>query len=171
MSSKIDIRKIVYNHFSTIVDYDTKKASINDWLTFLVFPLCISGYLALNKVFLDDSIVEILVGALSIFVGLLFSLLLFVFDLIKKDNVIRVKRDLAKEVIHNIAFSIVVAILSNLFLLLSITHINSSFTKAIFNFISDFLLIEFTLTLLMILKRMYVLILDEIKDIERSDKT
>jgi hypothetical protein len=155
---------------------------MSDIFTFFVFPIFLSGLL----VWLDENIIrnfsELIITSLSIFIGLLFSLLTLIFDLAKKEkeklvnetvnHIEKASFTLIKEIFVNISYSIILSILciisvfvsqfrpvffieiikkTNYFMI--IKHAFFFFTNAIV----VFLLIQFVFTLLMILKRFFII--------------
>ena len=100
---------------------------------------------------------------MSILVGLLFNVVVLIFDIIKRDSANKIKNVVLKQILSNIAFTILLSIISILFTLL--TLIENSISKIIFNSILFFLLFNFVITVLMILKRMFHLFHSEIDEL------
>lgn len=116
--------------------------------------------------------------SLSIFTGLLFSLMLLTYDLVKRNEEqsinksgesnlktkekddIALKGKILKQIFNNISYSILVAIFSIMSLLL-IYIWNNPIYKFIIEFSVYFLVINFFLTLLMVLKRTHKLLSNE----------
>lgn len=146
----------------------------------------LSSYFFLGVRFNKDSI-NLLITSLSILIGLLLSLLVLLFDLGKKEkeNLVDTsandkikykfqsdKVGLVKEVFSNVLFSVLLSIFTIVFCLLTqISRIDFIYELLpsliyecmkwlfliIIHFISFFLLVQFILTLLMILKRFKIL--------------
>lgn len=188
--SRIGVSVIFSRHLQTFYNYGhyewkgEKKVVKSDIYTFLVLPLVISALL----VFLDNKIVtnfsELIITSLSIFVGLLFSLLTLVFDLAKKEKerLKAIKTEdletkeiaaftLIKELFVNIAYSIGLSIFCIIMVFLAEFRptiiISLIKDKEYFELVRDcyiyisnalvvFFLLEFTLTLLMILRRFFI---------------
>lgn len=161
MSYKIDISIIVKDHFKTLVNAKTNKPDIRDYLCFLIIPLVISCLMVYSKILLDGDFINSIIGGLSIYVGLSLNFIVLLFDLsIKeafKDNE---KRGIIKETVANISVSIFYSILIILFSLFSKIKV----TEIAGNFLCYFLIIEFVVTLLMILKRVYLLLSKQLGD-------
>lgn len=190
--SRIGVTMIFKRHLQTFYNYGIyewsgqKKVPPSDIGVFVLLPLL----LALGIVYLDDTFVktfsELIVTSLSIFIGLLFSLLTLIFDLAKKEKEIvrrlKAKKDvpydkekaaftLVKEMFVNISYAIVLSVLCIIFIFLAQfrpSHlINWLRTKESFIMVRDvclfisnaivvFLLMQFLLTLLMILRRFFI---------------
>ncbi len=178
MIAKIDVRKIVFTHFASLIDGKGKK-QWGDWLLFLGIPVACSLLMIVKKsiwVLNNDSLTTF-VNLGSIFTALFISVLMLVFDQMQKtDDKLKalanegskdiVHRDglyarlaLMKEVVANIAYSVVVSILLVFTALgcqfLGNTHV---LTQLFFAPISIFLITNLLLTALMIIKRTYILV-------------
>jgi hypothetical protein len=173
MLAKINVADIVGDHFATLRNYDNEKRSIGDLTLFYFIPLGGAVALAVLKIDLHKDLVNLLVTALSVFAALLFNLLLLVYDVIKKSgdatDTEKLKRRYLKEIYTNISYSIFVSILSIIFLLASLLNFGAisnsccSFgLKTGLVITVFFLLMNFLLTLFMILKRIHILLSKEI---------
>ena len=163
MLTKIDVTKIIINHFATLQNANSKKASFDDYLTFLLMPLLFTGVLFYFKVYVTETAINVIISTLSILVGLLFNVVVLIFDIIKRDSQNKIKNIVLKQILSNIAFTILLSIISILFTLL--TLIENNISKIVFNSILFFLLFNFVITVLMILKRMFHLFHSEIDEI------
>jgi di/tricarboxylate transporter len=172
MLAKINVADIIGDHFDTLRDYDTKGRNIGDITLFYVIPFIVAVVLAVLKIDLHKDLVNLLVTALSVFAALLFNLLLLVYDVIKKTgdatNLEKLKREYLKEIYTNISYSIFVSILSIIFLLTSLLNFGAiksfcctSEVRTTLMIAAFFLLVNFLLTLFMILKRIHVLLSKE----------
>lgn len=161
---KIDISKIVENHFATLQNANSKKAAFDDYLTFLIVPLIVTSVLLYFKAFFSTDALNIVISTLSILVGLLFNVVVLIFDIIKRDSSNKIKNIVLKQILSNIAFTILISIIAIIFTLL--TFINNFYCKIIFNSILFFLLTNFGLTVLMILKRMFHLFHTELDELD-----
>lgn len=164
MLKKIDISKIVKNHFATLQNANTKRAAFDDYLTFLIIPLIVTGILLWFNVYLSDSAINIIISTLSILVGLLFNVVVLIFDIIKRDSTNKIKNIVLKQILSNIAYTILISIVTIILTLL--TFINNCCTKIIFNALIYLILTNFTLTVLMILKRMFHLFHTELDELD-----
>ena len=81
MIAKIDVRKIVFTHFASLIDGKGKK-QWGDWLLFLGIPVACSLLMIVKKsiwVLNNDSLTTF-VNLGSIFTALFISVLMLVFD-------------------------------------------------------------------------------------------
>lgn len=163
---KINIAKIVSRHVGTLKNYNTEKLGFDDLLTFIIFPLIGTSLLLYYKIELNDKATNIIITTLSILVGLLFNVIVIIFDIIKRDSSKKVKNKLLEELLTNISYSILVSIFVIVFTLL--TYIDNEVSKKIFTGIVYFLIGNYFLTVLMILKRMFQLFDNELKEIEKN---
>lgn len=171
---KINLTRIVSDHTKTLINQNKKQSTFDDYFTFLIIPISISFILVYFGFFLDLNMVSLICTSLSIFVGLLLNIIVLLFDLVSKDQYPN-KTQLLKEMLSNISFTIVLSVLCILFSFPCLidhditTNMYGVFPycKAaliwIFHLFEYFLLAEFLMTLLMILKRMYALFADEIE--------
>ncbi len=192
---RININKILAKHFATLYDHGKFKTTgkkvmpISDWIVFLVLPVSIATLLYYIGIRITEGYINILMTSLSIFVGLLFSLLTLIFDLGKKEKEYKYEEGvnykqeqkyiLIKELFINTSFSIalsIVAILSLLSTQFDPTLLTSIWRNTAYygninkwysiitTIISITLIVEFVLVLFMILKRFFLIFLDEFGD-------
>ncbi|ADQ17091.1 hypothetical protein Lbys_1373 [Leadbetterella byssophila DSM 17132] len=164
--NKIDISKILTTHFSTIKNTNTGKPDKDDVLTFIVMPLLISISLIYYEIELNPEATNIIITSLSIFVGLMFNIIVLIFDIVKRDASRKVKNTVLKELLANISFAIILSVFSIIITLF--TYISKPCVKVFFTWLVYFLLCHFCITLLMILKRMYNIFDKELEEIEKS---
>jgi hypothetical protein len=192
---RINLYRIFVKQFGTLYDYGKFNVSgkkvmpLNDRIVFLFLPAIIAFFLFFIGVRITEDYINILITSLSIFVGLLFSLLTLIFDLGKKEKQLKqelgvkyqddYKYILIKELFINTSFAIALSIISILFLLSTQFHplliVNflkqySCFSSirmgylATTTIISFALVIEFALVLLMILKRFFLIYLNQFEE-------
>ena len=166
MLNKINISEIIKNHIATLKNDNTKKADIDDYFTFLLIPILLTFLLLYLKIVLSDEALNIVITTLSIFVGLLFNVIVLIFDIIKRDSTKKIKNVVLKELLANISFTILISIVAIVFTVL--TFIKNDIAKMIFTGAVYFLLSIFVFTVLMVLKRMHKLFNNEIEEIERN---
>lgn len=164
---KINVLNIVKNHLKTLVNDNTKRPDAADWLTFLIIPLILAGLLVFLQIGLSDRATNIVITTLSILVGLLFNVIVILFDILKRDNSKQVKNDLLKQLLTNISYSIFISLL--IIFLTVLSYFELSIWVWICTFLVYFFLGHFGLTVLMILKRIYALFLNEMKEIGNGD--
>lgn len=190
---RINIIQIFRSHLNTLYDYGAlnwngqRKIPIADKITFAISPLVFSLILVLLELRIDNEYLSIIITSLSIFIGLLFSLLTLVFDMVKSssnleneiDHKKKVKNTLTQELFINIAFAIALSLVSIVAVFLTrfrpapiidlLKNLSYyEYIKEIYifstNLFAIYLLILFLFTLLMILKRFYILFLSQFKN-------
>lgn len=172
MLTKINILKIISDHFGTLKNFQTGKISLRDVFLFYALPVLVSVFLLSTDFKLKDGLVEILITSFSIFTALLFNLLLLTFDIVRekleitpgKENkdkrYYEIKKELLKEAYANISYSIFVSILGLLFLLLSQIDM-CQLCRTVICGIIYFICFNFILTLFLILTRIHTLLSNE----------
>lgn len=161
---KINIAVIVRNHLSTLVNDNSKKADFSDWFSFLIIPVVGAIALVCLGVRPTERVNTIIISTLSILIGLFFNVVVILFDIIKRDNNQEIKNELLKQLLTNILYSILLSLIIIGITILS--FFENKYWKLICYFLTFFLLIHFALTVLMILKRIYVLFTNEMKKLE-----
>lgn len=181
MFNQINIKKIIDDHFKTIINPTLLICTLlfsSFFITFVTKPI--------NK-----DLINVLITAYSIFVGLMFNLLLLVFDIIKNlkdcnsiydDNgnkiqsrvdLLNLKKEFTKEIYKNISFAILMSI--SLVVLLMFYSLSPKFNFHQFISVDDLKnIIKFSLTwivyfmsslflytLYLILKRIHFLLIKE----------
>lgn len=209
---RISFSNIVHDYMNTFYNYGAKrntaksKPLLGDYILFLFTPAIISILLVIIGVRIDIAFFDLLISSLSIFTGLLFSLLTLVYDIGKKEkaeldkisqklelcqdensnfneiSLLKVRKGknedkvvYVKEMFTQISFAIITSIIS--ICLIFLTQLNApdlesfavnilsqemiGIVKCLFvkivTVLSYFLLIEFVLSLLLILRRFYSL--------------
>ncbi|MDR3625484.1 MAG: hypothetical protein P4L45_01545 [Ignavibacteriaceae bacterium] len=163
---KINITQIINDHIETLVNDNKKRPGLDDCITFLLLPIFISTLLLFLKVYLDVNVINIIITALAILLGLLFNVIIILFDIIKRDSTKKIKNNILEQLISNISFAILLSIFAIIMVLC--TFINNCFIRLVIHWYIYFILSLFLLTVLMILKRIYTLFKNEIKEIENN---
>ena len=197
---RINISLILKKHIETFYNYGElnfngkRTIPLSDKITFIFSPIIVTLIVVISGIRLTNDYVNIIITSLSIFVGLLFNLLILIFDLTRKQKsklkefevktevvprIDMVKFTILKELYANICFAIAVSIFAiaaaiaptlkpKLILpfLRNIKYYHSLKDIYIFltNSIAIFLSILFLLTLLMILKRFFLIFNNEINE-------
>lgn len=168
MIDKINILTIIYNHYNTLICYNTKKPMIGDYLLFIGIPLLFSTVSFYFNVKIDASSGAVITTAVTILAGLLLNLLVLLYNVacnrripyIKKEDTIR----FFLEINSNISYSIFISLTSLIPLIyLSIFQDKNLYITKIISSITIFIIIHLLLTLIMILKRIYVVFNMEFK--------
>lgn len=160
---KANIFPIVKDHIYTLKDNRTDKISPSDIILFFVFPGVIAPLLVYLGFCIDKDVRNIMATSMAVFVALLFNVLLLIYDVVSRkesyDESSVIRRVLLKEVYSNIAFAILVAILSLVLLLM--TAFVEELVIEILSGIIYYLAGVFILTLMMVLKRIHSLFNDQ----------
>ena len=157
MLSKIDLTKIVKDHLSTLKHHGENKKSKSDIFLFYGIPIILLFFILFKKFVFTESQINILITVFSIFTGLLLNLLLLIYDIVLKNSSSTKKEQFLKEIYSNISYTILLAIV--IIIMLFISCVKSHF---ILSSLVVTLIIQFILTLLMILKRVHILLSKEI---------
>lgn len=178
MFTKISVVGIIKDHISTLKNGRTNKLHYPDVILFFIIPAVISGLTTYLEIPLNDGLANALITSFSIFSALLFNLLLLVYDISGKNldqtkytdpvDIKRIvqKRELLREIYVNVSFSILVSIMTVVILLsyflkpgnCRLWAINICSFQWLLAFVIYYLAIQFILTLLMVLKRIYKLL-------------
>ena len=165
MFDKINVYRIVLDHFQTLKDYKTRRYRIGDFAIFFLVPLAVGAIVITFVGTLGPNSITIVTTSLSIFAALLFNLLLLIYDLVRKegsDQQNSLRKQFLREIHSNLSFSILVALISVvLSLVLALTNDSGAMEKVL-SFVVYYMLSLFMLTLLMVLKRVHVLLASEL---------
>ena len=163
--TKINIAPIVRAHLVTLRDARLTAETLlaNDVYLFYGVP-CLFGLLSL-VVIPTEALINVLVTSLSVFAALLFNLLMLVLSVIEKRKGNKVFFQLQRETYANISYAILVALITVALLLIPYFY---AFTSAptdppttgqrVFWGAIYFLLVNFGLTMAMILRRMHAIL-------------
>jgi hypothetical protein len=160
MLGKINVLKIIGDHLKTLKSLRTGKVLWSEIALFFILPLGVSIYSVYFQCFsFDSGQVNILIASLSILAGFLFNLLAMIFgamDKLKENaNGDDIKLALVREIHINVSFSILLSVICIILLLFYDCKIG--LLKPFFNMMALFVIISFFLTLLMVLKRIYII--------------
>jgi hypothetical protein len=166
---KIDVRPIIADHVDTFRDFGTHKRSAFDILLFFGLPVAIATVALWSGIRIQAIAVGGILTASSIFVALLPNLLLMVLTFLQNtrgesaDRFLQIRKRFLREIAINISFSLILS------LALASTAIGSLIVlpkeQEPIGPALTFLLITgsvaFLLTVLMLIRRMYALVLNE----------
>jgi hypothetical protein len=167
---KINVFRIVKDHFGTLRDYRTGEMSLSDVSLFIGAPLALGGLVWWKHFNFDATVLNGMLAAFSIFAGLLLNLLVLVFSFagnprfVGSDPATVTRRRLILEIHENLSFSILVAIavaVLSLAGLCEMKYAQSKDSNPIISVGTAILLGNFILTLLMVLKRIHILLSTE----------
>lgn len=168
MIGKIDFRAVVRDHFATLVNENTQRQSGADFILFYLVPIVLAMALLHSHLIFGKTMGNVLITALAVFAGLLFNLLLLIFDIANKprpdsDKLTPNKIRFLKEIYSNIAYAILISLLTIIVVLVHFLFFTLSFKSGLFfsAFLVYILTGNFVLTLLMVLKRIHILLRTE----------
>jgi len=168
---KIDVTPIVADHVRTLRDYRTDKLLYSDVFIFFVLPVVIGGVAMWNEVQLRAIAVTGVLTASALFVALLLNLLVMVLTYLRAtkgdttDQSLQLRKALLREVAVNLSFSILVALILVATALAALFALGDRNPDLKVGPTPTFILIAgasaLVLGLLMVLRRMYFLIVNE----------
>lgn len=161
---KISVKEIIQDHFKTLVNANTNRPGFDDYLTFLIFPILLSFFFYFGGLRVDKESIETIVGSLSIFVGLLFNALVILLDVARKQESKEIKQIIVRELTANISFAIIISLTAIFIMLFGFVDQLNDKIKTGINLLSFFLLAEFSLTFLMVMKRIYLIFRKELNE-------
>lgn len=173
MLSRINILKVITDHFNTLKVYksESKNISLSDFFLFILSPALIAFFLSFKNYTFESQLSNLIAG-ISIFGGFLFNLLAIIYsqleniesnnNKINDKDLLSLKKRFVDEIHINISFCIVLSIIIVLTLLMttidfSCFHYSSEINKIIVG-INYYLLILFLFSLLMVINRVYILL-------------
>lgn len=167
MLSKIDVREIVLGHFDTLRDFGTGRPRVSDYLLFVGVPIAIGALVVLTHFGVTVNAVNGILMAFSIFAGLLFNLLVMVLTFLQSshgsagDRLLATRKELLRQISSNLSFAILCAVLVVIAAIIVLSLTDSARIGAVGSGIILAGSVNVALTLLMILKRMYALLMNE----------
>ena len=166
---KVDVREIIAGHLGTLRDYGTGRHSVSDWILFFALPLAAAGSCLWFRVHIRATAVTALLTAFSIFVALLFNLLVMVLTFLQTTrggadvHLLLVRKQLLREITANLSFAILVALVLVAVAIIALVRTGKDdepvHVPEMFVLVAGS--VNFVLTLLMVLRRMYALLLNE----------
>lgn len=163
MSKKVNIWGLLRDHHQTFSDNEEYVPWI-DLLTFYFFPLCIAILSIYWQANMTDRTAEIITSACSVFVGLLFSVLLLIYDKINKIKESNSEKDryviqlkLLNEMYLNTSFTMVLSLVLIFFCILHIAT-KTPLLQITITGVVIFFCLNSLLTILMIIKKLHHLL-------------
>lgn len=164
MFEKLDLTDVVRDHYRTLVDHGTGKRDIGDLVVFTMVPVLVATYCAGLVGSMPASTSSMLITALSIFAGLLFNILVLIHALSLKSLAptgADEARRMLQEIYANTAYAVLVALMAIAALTLGGIG-GDGVSRRIADFAAITLSVHFTLTLMMVLKRLHRLLMLEL---------
>jgi hypothetical protein len=167
---KINITRIVAAHISTFHDFGTRRAKVLDFVLFGGVPSALAGFAAYRGFRFNVNAVNGLLTAFAIFAGLLFNLLVMVLTFLQatpggsSEKKIATRRELLRQITANLSFAILISVVIVTIAICGLAAVPAN-TDQISMTMSTVLLwgaVNFGLTLLMILTRMYALMMNDL---------
>lgn len=159
MSSKIDISKIINQHVKSVFANRANQVSFWDVFTFVLLPIGLSILLVYKSIKIDNDYANTIIAGLSIYIGLSLNFIGIVFELSTKEKFKRTNvLDVLKETISNIVVTAIIALAIILLILIRDISIISCYVYVTLYF----LLFELLVTLLMVFKRVYTILIESI---------
>lgn len=160
MSSKINVGRIVVDHIFTLRNEKADSISKSDIILMFALPAAIGVAFEWMDLIINRDDVGILVSIFAILAGLLFNVLVLMYSISKSilDIPISQKEDrerLLSQAFANVSYAVLISLI--VVCLLGVTLIVPNWVSSYINIVIVFLAVNFVLTVLMILKRLYVL--------------
>ena len=164
MLFKINVLPIIRGHLSTLTDAAGRPLS-SDYVFFFGYPIGCGLWLFIFAGTIDKDILAIMASGLSIFGGLLFNVLLLVCDVLAREQqhkIDPIKIELIRQLNWNVSYAILLALTTLIFLFLQLFTYPAVLINGILSAAAYSCLIQFILTLLMILKRVHTYVTGEL---------
>ena len=167
MLDKVNVAAIVRDHLATLRNHPSRAYRFSDFLLFFVLPLALGlGIVWINGP-LPSNLIGVVVTSLSIFTGLLLNLLLLAYNVARNstppsgERIVELRESLFQEIFSNIAFAVLVALVSVVCTLAIGIMEGCNLAKGALSFVVYYFGTMFLLTMLMLLKRVYMLLTNE----------
>ncbi len=166
MLEKVNISPIIRDHLASFRDFRTGSRKGSDVILFWGIPICVAALCLWRGLLLSTASVNAILTAFSIFAGLLFNLLVMVLTFLQTSNSKGVdlgdlvtKKQILREVTANLSFAILLAmaIVGASVIVLSIAGKDQYYINRWGSMVLVLGVLNFALTLVMLLKRMYKL--------------
>ncbi len=155
MFDKVDVRRIVFDHYGTLRVQGSAKTSRADLALFVGLPLVGVGISWWFGFKLQEAAVNVLITALSILAGLLFNLLVLITDVGSRLPA-PVGRTHAQQFVREVYSNVSYAILCSFAAIVPlVVQANLCQPSVMWSTASVALVLHFALTLLMVLKRIH----------------
>ena len=162
--NKINVGTVLAGHFRTLVDESSGSRSWGDYGIFYGFPVVLGLFMYLLGMGLSNAALIITTTSLSILSGLLFNLLVLLHRLSwpgASHPLRKTARSFVGQVYANISYSIVASLTALVLLIVTANLEVENEVRFITSAMAASLVVHFVLTMVMILKRMYVILQDD----------
>ncbi len=168
MFALINVSCIIKKHFDTLKE-DAKFGFI--FIIFVLIPVVLSFLLVWINKLLTENTVNTLVTAFSIFTGLLLNVIFILFDILGKlgkyPSYAKVRKLLIEHLYANSLYALLIStILLIIIILATIIEIwnSDNLVLTIFSFVVYFSVGHFLMTLIMIIKRLFILLSTQLEE-------
>jgi hypothetical protein len=166
---KIDVTQILVAQVQTMRDYSTQKYSPGDIALFFGLPVLLGGIAPYFGWKFSVDVLNALLTAFSIFAGLLLNLLILIYTFASQTEhptvLARTRTRMIRELHDNIAYSILISIVIVVETMITVAYLKMHETPQAPAFTAwwitgslIFLTLNFVLTLLMVLRRIYIML-------------
>lgn len=150
-------------HIRTLKDHSTGNYEPIDFVLFFGVPVAVAASLVFTYGSLRQNLVTVIATSLSIFAALLFNLLLLVYDATRRsegrtESSEGTREEFLRQLADNISFAVLVAVAAVVVVITLMFVIEISTASLVVSSLIYFFITLFTLTLLMILRRIHVLL-------------
>jgi hypothetical protein len=161
MTSKIDVRLIVMDHFATFRDEGTGNVSWLDYGIMVALPVAIGVAAWFLGFEIKDQYIGTLVSVFAIFAGLLFNVLILIYSFsdANADGRKSLRDKLLTQSFANISYAILASLL--IVVILAALVFFSGGLQRFLGALAVVVATNFLLSLLMVLKRIHVLLRDK----------
>lgn len=170
--TKFSISEILRDEFRTLNDFSTKKTSILDVFINLILPFFIAIFLVYLGRVITGGTIDSILTAFSVFAALLLNLMILVYTVVTRENSVeedrkkdKLKLRLLRETYTNIQFAVLVSVFIIIVLLLMQFMPTWNWLDLSFSIIVYYFVFVFVFTILMILKRTYVIMKGEMGEL------
>jgi hypothetical protein len=172
---KIDVTPIGRDHINTLTDERTGGRNRADVLTLFGLPFLLACSLAVLRFRFHLDAVNAILYAFAILTGLLFNLLVLIFTASTQASPSildeKARREFLRRIFASVCYAIVVSIILVIVAVTSVSYMrfhSESSSGDVFTFLLSCLSANCTLTLLMLVKSMYVFMRKELSRPERK---
>ena len=172
MTTKIDVLPIITRHFDTLRNNATGARSLADIVVFFGFPLIASLAAFYYRLTLTADALTAVLASFSIFAGLLLNLMLLVYTFAgepgRTDLFAANIKQFIRELHDNIEFAVLVSVFIVILSLIAVATLKkedantAAHTGRVTTAILVYLTANFILTLLMVLKRIHMMLLEKL---------
>jgi hypothetical protein len=166
---RLEVGGVVCDHLDTLRSHGTEKRLVGDVILFVVIPAGVTTLLLISK-HPAKSVSGVLITAVAILTGLLFNLLILIFDSATRAGPrgeMSEQEERAHELLRqthaNVAFAVLVGILTAVAATASAIAGPEGFWQYAASGVAYFLAVELLMTMLMILNRVRALVDEELR--------